>query len=295
MGNTTGPFWTYCEHGLVADRPSATVDLVGKLFFATDETQTYLCVPSGSGYGWVTVSPAGSTLTVDDALNTAVTRTLTLAHTTSGVAAAGIGAGALLRAENSTGTLKSAGAVDALHTTATAGAEVSVVSIKAGLGGTLTEGLRVATTAGATGSCQAVGGTTYVRFETQGSEANISMRLEAKGTGTVAVYNPGNTQALLSVGHTGNLSLRSDVQLGAAPTVSLPSGVVQVDSGATTVTVTNTMVTATSLVFANIVSATTNAVSVLRVVPGAGSFTITLSGDPGVSNASVAFLVVNPL
>lgn len=295
MGNTVGPFWTYTEHGLIADRPSATVDHVGKLFFATDETQTYLCVPSGSSYGWVTVSPAGSTLTVDDALNTAVTRTLTLSHTTSGVAAAGIGAGMLLRAESDAGTLRSAGAVDALHTDATDGAEVSVLSLKAGTAGTLTEGLRVATSVGATSSCQAVGGTSYVRFETYGIGADVSMRIEAKGAGTVAVYNPGNTQALLSVGPTGNLGLRSGVELGAAPTVSLPSGVVQVDSGATTVTVTNTMVAATSLIFAQIVEATSNAVSVLNVVPGAGSFVINLSGDPGVSNASVAFLVVNPL
>jgi len=53
-------------------------------------------------------------------------------------------------------------------------------------------------------------------------------------------------------------------------------------------------VSATSLIFAQIRNATSNAVSVANVVPGAGSFIINLSGDPGVSNADVAFFVVNP-
>ena len=86
----------------------------------------------------------------------------------------------------------------------------------------------------------------------------------------------------------------SDTQTGATPTVSRPAGVVRVPHGATTVTVTNTLVSATSLIFAQIRNATTNAVSVADVVPGAGSFIINLSGNPGASNADVAFLVVNP-
>ena len=86
----------------------------------------------------------------------------------------------------------------------------------------------------------------------------------------------------------------SDTQTGATPTVSRPAGVVRVPHGATTVTVTNTLVSATSLIFAQIRNATTSAVSVANVVPGAGSFTIHLSGNPGASNADVAFLVVNP-
>ncbi len=86
----------------------------------------------------------------------------------------------------------------------------------------------------------------------------------------------------------------SDTQIGATPTVSRPAGVVRVPNGATTVTVTNTLVSATSLIFAQIRNATTSAVSVANVVPGAGSFIINLSGDPGASNADVAFLVVNP-
>lgn len=86
----------------------------------------------------------------------------------------------------------------------------------------------------------------------------------------------------------------ADTQTGATPTVSRPAGVVRVPNGATTVTVTNTLVSATSLIFAQIRNATSNTVSVASVVPGAGSFVINLSGNPGASNADVAFLVVDP-
>ena len=86
----------------------------------------------------------------------------------------------------------------------------------------------------------------------------------------------------------------ADTQTGGSPTVKRPAGVVRVASGATTVTVTNTLVAATSLIFAEIRNATSNTVSVANVVPGSGSFVINLSGDPGASHADVAFFVVNP-
>ena len=86
----------------------------------------------------------------------------------------------------------------------------------------------------------------------------------------------------------------ADTQTGGSPTVSRPAGVVRVPSGATTVTVTNTLVAATSLIFAEIRNATSNTVSVANVVPGSGSFVINLSADPGASHADVAFFVVNP-
>lgn len=35
-------------------------------------------------------------------------------------------------------------------------------------------------------------------------------------------------------------------------------------------------------------------VSVLRVVPGAGSFVVTLSGDPGASHADLCFFMIQP-
>lgn len=89
-------------------------------------------------------------------------------------------------------------------------------------------------------------------------------------------------------------SLYADTQTGASPTVSRPAGVVRVPSGSTSVTVTNTLVTATSHVYAQIRNTPSNAVSVLRVVPGSGTFDIVLSGDPGAANADVSFFIVEP-
>lgn len=86
----------------------------------------------------------------------------------------------------------------------------------------------------------------------------------------------------------------ADTQTGAGPTVSRPAGVVRVASGATDVTVTNTLVTATSLIFCEIRNTTTNSTSVQSVVPGSGSFVITLTADPGASHADIAFLVIDP-
>ena len=54
------------------------------------------------------------------------------------------------------------------------------------------------------------------------------------------------------------------------------------------------MVASTSYIFAQISNTTTNAVYIARVVPGSGSFVITLSGNPGASHADISFLVVNP-
>ena len=60
MGNTTGPFWSYITHGLYADRPTASSDLCGRSYYATDTQTLYTCVPSGTGYAWT--SPVGGRL-----------------------------------------------------------------------------------------------------------------------------------------------------------------------------------------------------------------------------------------
>ena len=85
------------------------------------------------------LTPTALNVVTPDALNTAVTRGLTLSHTTTNTAAAGVGAGLLMRAESGAGTLRSAGAVDAIHTTATDGAEVSAVLVSSGIAGSLLE------------------------------------------------------------------------------------------------------------------------------------------------------------
>lgn len=242
------------------------------------------------------MSPTGWSVVTADAVTDAVSRGLTLSHTTSGTAAAGIGAGALLRAENAAGTLKSAGAIDAVHTTATDGAEVSALILGAGIAGSVLEVARLAAvasavnglalTASATGEPVAVG--------VRGTDTNIGLGLTSKGTGQVMLV-PGGSTVQLAVSTASGVLLRSTTDTGATPTASSATGIVRVQSGNTAVTVTNTLVSATSHVFAQIRNATSNAVSVLRVVPGSGSFVVTLSGDPGASHADISFLVVNGL
>lgn len=124
-------------------------------------------------------------VTLEDATTNDVSRPLTLTHTTTGTAAAGIGAGVLLRAESAAGTTRSAGAVDALHTTATDGSEVSALVLRAARAGTLLEGARVTAPASAVNSVELQGSATgsAVVAIARGSDTNISLSIRGKGTG----------------------------------------------------------------------------------------------------------------
>lgn len=237
---------------------------------------------------------AAAGVSINDATNNGITRGITLAHTTSGTAAAGIGTGALFQAESDAGTLRTAGAVDAIHTSAVNGAEISVVVISAGQAGALVESARFAAPASAVNSLYVSGSSTGNAIESypQGVDANCGWAISGKGSGALSLRSGAGT-TLMSISNAG-LTVYSDTQLGAGPVVSRPTGVVQVNSGSTTVTVTNTLVSATSQIWAQIRNATTNPVSVLNVIPGAGSFVINLSGDPGASHAQINFLVLNP-
>lgn len=253
-----------------------------------------------AGKSEINTFTATQIIEVNDATTNAVTRGLALSHTTSGTAAASIGAGLLLRAESAGGTTRSAGALDAIHTTATDGAEVSALILSAGIAGSLLEVARLAAVASAVNGISITGAATAGTpiIAARGSDTNIGIALQAKGTGgaTLASGN-GNVALAVSNGRveiTGSpLFLESSSVLTPGPTINAPTGVVRVPSGSTNVTVTNSFVSATSHVFAQIRSATTNSVSVRSAVPGSGSFVLTLTGDPGASNADVSFFVVN--
>ncbi|MEZ4395128.1 MAG: hypothetical protein R3A48_28955 [Polyangiales bacterium] len=219
---------------------------------------------------------------------------ITLSHTTSGAAAAGIGAGVLLRAESGAGTLRSAGGVDAIHTDVTDGAEVSALVLSAGIAGSLLEVARLATVASAVNGLSVTGSATGepVQLGARGADTDITIALVPKGAGG-AMLLAGSGDNAFGV-TTGGIRVDSATDTGATPTVSRNSGVVRVQNGNTTVTVTNTLCTVDSKVFAQIRNTTTNAVSVLRVVPGAGSFDVVLSGDPGASHADLAFFMLQP-
>lgn len=254
------------------------------------------CVPA---YGEATVAGAKTfssapIVLIDDATNTGFTTALTLSHTTTGTAAAGIGARMLIRAESAAGNLATAASFGAEHTDATDGAELSRAGIFPCAAGAIGAGLRVQAVASAVNGIEATvaataGAPTLAPY---GSDTNIGLALKAKGTGATQVQTPGGT-VIFGVTSTGGLTVYADTQTGASPTVSRPAGKVRVQSGQTTVTVTNTLVTTSSLIHVTPQSAPTNAVYVKSVVAGSGSFVVTLSGDPGVSHLDLAFLVLN--
>jgi len=78
-------------------------------------------------------------------------------------------------------------------------------------------------------------------------------------------------------------------------TINKPSGTVNIQSGTTKVTVTNSLVTSSSIVFAVIrTNDPTNAVAIKSVVPANGAFDINLTIAPSLNvNVSVGFLVIN--
>jgi hypothetical protein len=74
-------------------------------------------------------------------------------------------------------------------------------------------------------------------------------------------------------------------------TINKPTGTVNIATAGTTVTVTNSLVTTSSIVMAVIRTNDTTAV-IKNVVPGAGSFTINLTAA-ATGEISIGFMVIN--
>lgn len=77
-----------------------------------------------------------------------------------------------------------------------------------------------------------------------------------------------------------------------AATINKPSGKVAIAIGQSSVTVTNSLVTAASTVLAVLQFADATATTILSVVPGSGSFVINVNAN-ATAATKVAFLVVN--
>lgn len=170
---------------------------------------------------------SAQSITLNDATANGVTRGLTLSHTTSGTAANGIGAGLLLRAESAAGTLRSAGAVDAIHTDATDGAEVSALVLYAARAGTLVEAARFAAPASAVNSLYVTGSATGQPIEVypQGSDTNTGLALSGKGTGSLSLRSGGGATRI-EVNNTG-------VGFFGASPAAQPTAVSDASGGAT--------------------------------------------------------------
>lgn len=77
-----------------------------------------------------------------------------------------------------------------------------------------------------------------------------------------------------------------------AATINKPSGKVAIAIGASSVVVTNSLVTAASTVLAVLQFVDATATQILSVVPGSGSFTITANAN-ATAATKIAFLVIN--
>ena len=91
----------------------------------------------------------------------------------------------------------------------------------------------------------------------------------------------------------GSVQFAATATTTANPTINKPAGQVSVAIGASTVTVTNSLVTATSIVLCQLQFADATFTTILTVVPGTGSFVIT-GNATATALTKIGFIVINP-
>jgi hypothetical protein len=134
-------------------------------------------------------------------------------------------------------------------------------------------------------------------------EAGAGLDLRADPTGSasdraIRIRNPGDTATMLAIqplaSGLSTLTMQSDVDLGAAPTLDSLVGQAAIQIGDTTLVVTNAHVTAASVVLCVLQSVNATFTTIRSVVPAAGSFTVTGNNAATVAVAQIGFMVVNP-
>lgn len=185
--------------------------------------------------------------------------------------------------DKSTGTM--ANVVSALFSsgaTRVGGTVTNAIGVRSyiisnGVGTTVTDGRAIEV-------LDAVGGGTVT------TSHGIYINSLTAGATNYAIYTAGTTQSYFGGKITFNPTNTSTGTTGAQ-TINRPSGTVNFAGGATSLVVTNSLVTTSSLVFATV--RTNDATATIKnVVPGAGSFTITLTAA-ATAETSVGFFVIN--
>ena len=97
-----------------------------------------------------------------------------------------------------------------------------------------------------------------------------------------------------AVSLSGSLGLAATATTTANPTINKPAGQVSVAIGASTCTVTNSLVTATSIVLCELQFVDATFTEILSVVPGSGSFVITGNAN-ATALTKIGFVVINPV
>jgi hypothetical protein len=208
--------------------------------------------------------------------NTAVGRVALLANTATGNTAVGYGAAQ----SNTSGTGNVAVGRNALNTNSTANDNTAV---GASAGELATGGNN--TFLGATAGDATTTGTDniVIGFGEDTSAAGASNELNLGGV----LKSNSRTTGQVELKHTNTAGGTTGAQ-----TIDKPSGTVNFAAAATTLLVTNSTCTATSLIFVTMRTADATAVLSNMVVPGVGSFTITMTVAP-TAETSVGFLVIN--
>lgn len=222
---------------------------------------------------------------------------------------AGIGAALELAAENGASNAAIAARLDGVLTeVATPGSEESRFSVNILGSGALGEALRVS---GPSASAPVqrldviagfAGGAGVYLAAAGEDAASINLRGATGGTtGSVRLRNPGDTLTIFGVqpnaGGT-NHGPTLDYEDGSADpggnvTIDHASGKAAFAAGSATCTVTNNLVTAASTVIPVLQEADGTLTSILRCVPGAGSFVVT--GNAAATGVTTfGFIVLNP-
>ncbi len=129
--------------------------------------------------------------------------------------------------------------------------------------------------------------------------ANQGVALVPNGKGGITVRNSGDTatifgvQSVASGNYAPTMWASDESGTPGAAVINRPSGQVAVAIGASSVTVTNDLVTATSVVIATLQSYDATFTQILSVVPGAGSFVITGTAV-AAAPTKIGFIVINP-
>lgn len=111
----------------------------------------------------------------------------------------------------------------------------------------------------------------------------------------ICAYDGTLAACSFSIGDEGNIKHSRTVTAGGTTgnqTINKPVGTVNFAAAATAITVTNSLVSATSIIFTTIRTADATCTAVKSVVPGAGSFVMTLNAGC-TAETSVGFMVTN--
>jgi len=175
------------------------------------------------------VSAAAPTYTINDATADNLSTAITLSHTTSGTASAGIGVRALLKTENGSGTEVLSGSIAGGLAVVTAASESGFLELRPAYAGTAHSvgfRARAEAAAGVNGVEVVPGATTVPALLAAYGETNVSLRIRAKGTGAVQLRNPADNATRIVIGATG-------IGFFGAAEAAQPTAVADVSGGAT--------------------------------------------------------------